>query len=144
MTEWTQRSNQKRDWEREGHQNSSINHSNWWDVHPCVCTLIAPVGLGVTHHCQEQVLASLTAHSSSGCSSVNICCFSANCVCFYNQRWSALHHAKEINVSWGKTNLEHHVYLVTQVHAFFPPFPWANSHTWDLEDLKDFKFKILK
>ena len=100
MNEWTNREVirtrlRERERERGCYQNSSINHCNWWNGHQCVCTLITPLGLGVTHHSQEQVLVSLTAHSSSGCSSVNICCFSANCVCFYNQRWSALHHAKE-------------------------------------------------
>lgn len=111
---------------------------NWWDVHQCVWMLIAPLGLGVTRHCQEQVLASFTAHSSSGCSSVNICCFTANRVCFYNQRWSALHHAREINVSWGETNLEHRIIYLPRF--MLSPSPGLTP----IESLEDFKFKILR
>lgn len=126
------RSNQKTQRTWKCYQNFCTNQCNWWDVHQCIWMFITPLGLGVTHHCQEQVLASFTAHSSSGCSRVNICCFTANRVCLYNQCWSALHHAKEINVSWEETNLEHHIIYLPRFMLSLPHSPQANYHTQDL------------
>lgn len=144
MNEWTSMEVIRKEIEREWecYQNFCINHGNWWDVHQCVWALVTPRGLSVTHHHQEQVLASLTAHSSSGCSSANICFLSVNHVCIYNQRWSSLHRAKEINVSGRETNPERDITYSPRFMLCCCCLPQANFHAWDLKKQKDFKFKI--
>lgn len=80
----------EREW--ECYQDFSISPSHWWDVHQCVWALITPRGIGC-HPPSSRTGVGITDSSSiSRLQRVNICCVSANRVCFYNQRWSALHH----------------------------------------------------